>query len=721
MPTLRLVEIQLDTQTATDREPLVPPLDATVTGRLRALVGRTRRYMFVEGVACVLGFLLAGAAVQFGFDYGTRGLRWSMRAALLAVVIVGGLWVLWRRVVTPLRHRFGIAEMAKLVERRHPALSSLLISAVRFAGGDVGSPETNSRELMDSVVSRAGREAAGLALDSILDKRRARRFGLMIVSVVLVGAGAAWASPDVMGLWFQRNVLLKDVDWPKRTHLFVELTGDQLIGARGDDLVVEARAEGVQPREVEIVYETKSGHRGRETMVTVGSADAYRYRYSFKNAQEDFTFYLEGGDDQTREYEAVLMERPQVTRTEMRITPPAYTQLAHFTLADGQRATQVLPGSTVTIWIETNKPVTKATLTTGRDEGVEAVRDGERYTASFTPTETHTYHFVLIDEVGLENRQPVRFSVRVVEDEAPRVRMNVVGAGAMITSEAVLPIELEFSDTYGLATSEVTYVLSRDDAKEEVVPLPDFRPRVTTFQTSLRWPVASVGVVAGEALTLAARASDFNDVTGPSRTETPGVTLRVVTREELLAELARREQEYRADFERLVDSQEQLRGGLLTAIRSFQAGSRGESLAAELAPLERRQRNIAGSVNVVRQQFERILTEMAVNQLDTLEARQRLGDGIIQPMTELSKRNLLTAADTIRQWSREATVEKAALIDPQQVEILSQMRSVLSKMIQWEGYQEVVGLLRDIIRLQQELRGETKSTLQEHGRDVFDD
>lgn len=714
----------MNTNTVTNRETQVPPLDPAVSERLRGLAGTLRRYVLVEGVACVLGFLLAGAGVQFLFDYGTRGMRWSMRAALLGALIAGFLWVLWRRVVTPLRHRFGIAEMAKLVERRHPELSSLLISAVRFARGEVGSPETNSPDLVASVVARAGREAvvrdSNLA-PAIFDVGRARRFAWAIVGVVLVAGGAAWASPDVMGLWFKRNVLLQDVDWPKRTHLFVDLPGDQLIGARGDDLVVEARAEGVQPREVEIVYETQSGRQGRETMVTVGSADAYRYRYTFKNAQEDFTFYLEGGDDQTREYTALLLERPRVTRTEMRITPPPYTRLDPFVLGDGQRATQVLPGSHVAIWIETNKPVTKATLTAGSDALAEAVRDGDRYTASFTPKETHTYHFALLDEVGLESRQPVRFSVRVVEDEAPRVRMNVSGAGAMITPEAVLPIELEFSDTYGLAACEVTYVLSREDGKEDVLPLPDFTPQVTTFQTSLRWPVASIGVVPGEVLTLAARATDFNDVTGPGRTETPGVTLRVVTREEFLAEIARREQEYRADFERLVDSQEQLRGGLLTAIRSFQAGSRAEAFVTELAPHERRQRNIAGSVNVVRQQFDRILTELAVNQLDTVEVQHRLGDGIIQPLTELSKRNLLTAADTIRQWSREATAEKAALIDPQQVEILALMRSVLSNMVQWEGYQEVVGLLRDIIRLQQELRGETKSTLQEKGRDVFDD
>ena len=42
-------------------------------------------------------------------------------------------------------------------------------------------------------------------------------------------------------------------------------------------------------------------------------------------------------------------------------------------------------------------------------------------------------------------------------------------------------------------------------------------------------------------------------------------------------------------------------------------------------------------------------------------------------------------------------------------------------MIQWEGYQEVVTMLRDIIRLQQELRAETQTTLEKEASDVFDD
>jgi hypothetical protein len=327
-----------------------------------------------------------------------------------------------------------------------------------------------------------------------------------------------------------------------------------------------------------------------------------------------------------------------------------------------------------------------------------------------------------VDEVGLDNRRPVRFSLRVILDEPPSARLKLRGAGNMITPQAVLPIKVEYADTYGLATAELLVQTSREESNENSIPLPEFNPPVTSFSTSLTWPVATAAIAPGETLTLFARATDLDDVSGPNEAQSQEKTLRVVTREELMAELARREQEYRADFERLVDSQERLRGALLTVLGRVQKSEdTGEALAGELAPLERRQRNIAGSVNVIRQQFEQILAELSVNQLDTLDELQRLGDRIVGPLTQLAKRDLVAAADTVRQWSRDASTDKALLVDPQQVALLSQMRHVLANMIQWEGYQEVVNMLHDIIRLQQELRSETQETLEEQADDVFED
>jgi len=696
-------------------------MDAALMARLRAVVTAGRRYAMMEGAAWFVGFLAIAAMVQFAVDYGTGGLRWSMRAALLAAIVVAAGIVLWRYLVGPYRLRAGAADAARLVERKYPQLGSVLISAVRFSAGQVGSADANSRGLMASTIVRAAHQAGPLDFGVVLDPRGARRAGATLAVILVVSAATGVAWPQEAGLWYARNVLLQDVPWPKRTRLVVECSDGILISARGDDLVVQAYAVGVQPREVEIHYNTTSGRRGRESMVTVGGQGDYRYRYTFKNAQEDFVFHLEGGDDRTDEYQARLLERPAVEESQIRVHPPDYTGLAEFALPADQRAAEVLRGSRVSVWIRTNHPVTRATLMVDREVIAEVEeQDVGRYEVTFAPTTTRTYHVALVDSAGLEDRRPPPFSIQVIKDQAPSARLKVPGAGDMITPEAVLPIEVEYADVYGLATAELVYRIL-PDGPEGTLPLPSLPPRSTTFSARLSWSVANEVVVAGQRVMLWARATDFDDVSGPNHADSPEITLRVVSRDELLAELSRREHEIRLDFERLVDAQEQVRGSLLTAIGRFTDRQEPVALAETLTPIERRQRTLAGSLNVIRQQFERILTELRINQLDSADTVERLDQGIIEPLTELAKRDLPAAAEAIRQWSRDASPQTAALIDAQQVTLIQRLRNVLARMIQWEGYQEAVNMLRDIIRLQQELNKETSQSVEDQGSGVFDD
>jgi len=356
----------------TMRQPCNVTLDATVRTRLRGVAHRLRRYVLIDGMAWIAGFLLCSASVQLLLDYAARGMRWSMRAALLGMIVAYALWLLRMRIVAPLRRPIRDSDVANLLERRFPQLSSALISAVRFSAGEVGRSETNSTTLMGTVIDEAGRRTAGLDFGAVLNPGRARRSGLVIGLVLAVGAVTTVANPDLTGLWFARNVLLQDIEWPRQTRLVVDMDKSGLIGAIGDDILIEATAQGVQPREVEFFYHTATDKRGRETMATIGSIGSYRYRFTFKNAQEDFTFHLVGGDDRTDEFSVRLTERPSIAATAMRIVPPVYTGLEPVELGDGQRAAQVLPGSKVTISATTNKPVVHAMLMAGNESVVAA-------------------------------------------------------------------------------------------------------------------------------------------------------------------------------------------------------------------------------------------------------------------------------------------------------------------------------------------------------------
>jgi len=698
-----------------------PTFHRSVHPRLLAVGTRLRTLVLLEGLAWLAAFGLCAAVVQFVLDYGTRGLEWSIRAALTGLVFSTSVWFLWKRVITALRVPVSETDVAGLVERRYPELSSLLISAVRFASGQVGARESNSPALMLSVIDSASKQVEPLDFTAVLDPRRGRRSAAVLVGTLLTCVVAFVISPQIMRLWFARNVLLQEVDYPRRTKLIVDLPQGELVGARGDDLLIQATAEGVQPTEVEIFYTTASGEQGRETFSIVGAQGANHYRYNYKNAQEDFTFHLEGGDAVTPEYTARLLDRPSVESSEVRIQPPSYTQLPGVVLGNAERSTQVLPGSKVTITVQTNKPIAKAALMSGAKTVAAAQASGTSVTARYSPSETQTVSLALVDEFGLEDRQPTRFALRVLKDEPPRVRLKIPGAGEMVTPEAILPVELEFADTYGLATAGLGFTVTRDDTRQGEVPIDGFTPHLTTFSTSLRFSVAEQAVVPGDRIVLQAHAADFDDVSGPNAADSAEIALRVVTRDDLLAELARREQEFRGDFERLIDAQEQLRGRLLSLIGPIETGRTTSDIAAEATNLERRQRSIASSANVVRQQVEQVLAEMRINQLSTQTVEERLGLNVAEPLVRLVNRELPAAADAVRRWASSATAETTAAVDPLQVAALSQMRAILANMLQYEGYQEAVTMLRDILRLQQELKQETKDAAGKQGSGVFDE
>ncbi|MGB0716441.1 MAG: hypothetical protein ACPGXK_11210 [Phycisphaerae bacterium] len=704
------------------------PIDQGLATKLDRLSTRMRWLVVVYGVSWVLACFLIGALLICTADFWLRGLQWSMRLVILLVLIGSTGWVMLRRLVSPLGVPMGRSQMANLIERKYPQLSSSLISAVRFAQGEMGAEASNSRELVKLVIDDAAARAGKLDFNQVLDSLAARRAAAGAFGIGILVAATAFVMPESFRIGVARNLLLQDVEWPRRTTLILEVDGNEMRAARGDDVVIEALAEGVQPRSVDIYYQTESGDSARESMVTVGSAGAYRYRFTIKAVEEEFTFYLRGGDHRTERVQVRLVDRPHLASSTIQVTPPAYAGLPSMTLGDGERATRTLKGSTVRIDATFNKPLATATLRSGNQEIAEAVVTEDRATVEFTIGKTRTYHFSLVDNDALENRQPERFSIRAMKDDPPRVKLLLPGVGDMITTDAVLPLELSLDDQYGLARAELTYQLLREDAEAKAIDLVGFEIGSKSYLSTIPWPVSQALVEAGDRITMTANAADADDVSGPNEAQSVEHILRVVTRDEFLADIARREQEYRQAFERLLESQEQLRGELLSVRSELEASadspetqSMRDVWASRLSSLERRQRNLTASVTIVRQQFEQIMKELEINGLDTRDERERLETNIIDILAELTRRDMVVAADALRTWSRQTDADSGRQTDELQETIIKKMRSVLANMIQWEGYYEVVTMLRDIIRLQKELGDEAGESLLEEAEGVFEE
>lgn len=717
---------------------------------LARLARRIRIHATVEGLCAVAAAAVGLSAVQFAIDRLLRLERGPRAVILLAVVGTLGTLV-WRLVVRPLRQRLTVDAMAAIVERHDAGLRDELISAVQFAAAGRLNPQSDSPTLVAALMERIAARFASYSWSGLLQNSRlTRHVAIGAVAIAAVG-GAALAFPATAAVFVSRNVLLEDTPWPSNTRLTpVGFENGVLRWPRGDALTLVVNAEGEGPRHgVRVEFEAEDGQSNQRAMAAIGDRQ-FRVELGSLDRSLKLRFVLGrwGVDERSEEYRVEALDRPSVRKLAVRVTPPVYAKQATYEWPGGQLSGDVLTGSTVELTAEVNKPLSAATLTGGAAKGIAAHRiDEKRWSASVTPTRSGSFSFDLTDEDGLKDVRPASALIRLVNDRPPRVRLRLPGAGDIITPGAVLRLETEIEDNLGIASADLVYRAQRaadaaemdaatqpttqaSGSDEVVAPLKAVEAGQTRFSSARTFALEPLRLVPNDRIAIYCRARDFNPDAGTAVENRDAVpanegrsatyTLRVVTPEELLTELSRRESEWRQEFEQIIKAQTRVRDDLDASAKKLDGNaSEAKESSRTYRDFARRQRQLATRVKGVRKNFQDMLAELAVNQLATAQVRRRLQGGIIDPLTRLVDTDLTDAVSRLDGLEKGYDSKSASELGASQEKILQSMQAILANMIRWEGYNEAVGLLQDLMKIQGDVKRETQSEMQRRLDELF--
>ncbi len=715
-------------------------IPVAIEQKLAGLRRAVRLWLVLDGVAVLCGAFVVLSAVSLLVD---RYLRMDGTQRALSLLLgLGALGFLaWRRLARPLMRHIEDDALGLLIEARHRELGERLISALQFARMPDTESTGASPSLVRATIEDGIRAAGGVDFADTLDRRRRKLNAAGLGLAFAIVAAACIAFPSTMRLWFARNILLLSRSWPQSTHLIiVGAEGGGIVCPRGDDLTVQVRAErsGVIPSLVMIRFRQAGGASGSEPMTVVGQET---FSTTFRNVLEPLRFYVWGGDAETPWCRVTLIERPAVEGLTLVCTPPSYVGKGPHALPSDVGSYPVLMGSTIEVQGTASKPLKAAELSFGKAKPIAFSLSGERdFRAKLAggTLQSSTYTISLTDRDGYASRQPARFSLKVVPDQKPIVRARLEGIGDMIVPRAVVPIHARMSDDYAVVGAELVGVASAEGAKEPAthrVPFGDRKDAYGQKQMAFahRLEVQPLNLSPGTHLALHVEAKDNDTVSGPKVGLSGTFSLRIVTEDELRNELLRREQEQRLEFERIFTDQQKL----LENSRALEATlKRDPTLAAKdrelLASSEKLQRLVGGRALAIAAQFTQILAEVENNRLEAEPqvARDRLQGRIIEPLELLARRGVLQAADLL-DGARKAlpTSDKqpkaeslAALADAvkEQEELAKSMREILRHMVKWEGYQEAVTLLREVLKAQKNVNEETIKEYQRRIQKIFE-
>ncbi len=483
-------------------------LNSTVKSRLRSLKMLLKLRLLCEGAGWLAASAGAAIVIMFLLDYSLHLDDRPLRLGMLVLACAALAAVVWRTVIGPLSVPLGPEDMALLVERKFAVLEDRLISALQLEGPSAAISGA-SAAMIRATASEANRLLGDISFRGIVDARRLWKVWSAGLAAALIVGGMWIAFPGIMSLWFQRDILLRNVDWPQETYLSVFCIDNRdravpLFEVDGGGTVLNHRAvvKVVRGGRVRLFVETAENCRVpsevtiHATYPSVGetievveqadpdtakaildampsaragkAADRTFYHKEFSAVSEPFVFYVSGGDDRRdgrRPHQVVLVESPALSRLHFEVESPPYMQRAKPVGMDASHGVISIPlGGMLHLRGEATKPLLKGMILI---DGVEAghldiTGAGDRNTVTGRCRIPGTWDrdaavlsFRLTDTDGYSNRRGESFHLEFRKDPSPAVTLRSRGVGESVCPQARIPLAAAARDD--LAVSRVTF------------------------------------------------------------------------------------------------------------------------------------------------------------------------------------------------------------------------------------------------------------------------
>ncbi len=769
------------------------------TGQIDELLRRLRRgirgYVWCQGLLAAVIWVVSMFWLAFALDYlpvlvGASEMPVAARAVLLALVALGLAVVLYRWILRRLAVPIRDGSLALLIERRHPAFREALVTSVELdrTEGSFGS------RMLERTRDWAARHLDSVRLTRVFNYGPLAWLMAAVVALLMSWVGFGWVAGDQFRLALSRLYGLSREPYPRRTLLEVlEFQEGRRVVARGSDVTIRVRAAADRPtpppRVCTISYQLADGSHGRVNMNKQGLPQDGFQNYSFdgipfQGVLSDIRFDVRGNDCRIRDNRLRVVDSPVVADARLLVTLPSYTGLV--SRNEPYRPGVPVPmGSRVTVRLESNKPLERATLRTGegarpagetssssRDAGSGPIDAGEielRPLAS-APRQLEfelgtieadiDKDIVLHDQDGIVSSRPYRLHLVAMPDKPPQVDVRLRGIGSAITADARLPLRGTISDDFGV--SQVTMGL--EVPGQGLIEFPAKALQSGSFNDALdlrehrQDKDRPLKLSLGSHLQLTTLARDRYDLgKEPNLGQGDRYELEVVTVDRLLSILETRELGLRQRFEQMVSEMRQMRDSLARAVITgpadgestngedppgeMDAGAEPEDVLARESDLDAGSRLPSDNLNLLRvqragQHVERavqevlgvalalddIRHELINNRVESSERQLRLKNELARPLRQIANVQLPQLAEDLTRWSTDfhAHALEESLGDNclrQADDVILAMEQVLAKMLDLESYNELLDLVRSLIRQQEDLEQKTR---EEQRRKVMD-
>lgn len=503
--------------------------------------------------------------------------------------------------------------------------------------------------------------------NDVIDQKKFKKFILLFLSISIIGV-VLTSIPGLILNPAATRIINYDKSFIPAAPFELTLKSKSNNVLRGEDVEIVISSTGNSPDKLTLFIKEDNQDEYDELVIERNSDKEYIYKLaSIKNS---VSYYAStqwyNSSIQTKIGKVNVSERPVVKRMTGKVTYPSYTGERPIDFDINTADIVAINGSRISFNLEANKSIKKALMifnsessitdsngivseTLSKSDTIALSVNGSKANLSYTIRKSGYYFFKLYDSNGIDNENPIKYSIIATSDNSPNITLINPTENVQLSENALIQIDTEIMDDFGFTKLKLNYKLVKSNY---VAPDKDYKSISISIKqnekyqlASYMWDLNSLGITPEDEYEFYLEVFDNDIVNGPKSARTRILSLRLPSLEEVIASSEQAQKEIEKDLsEVLKDAQElkknieELKQDLRKDFKKKEMNYEQKKKAEDIAD---KQKQISENVKDLQEKINETAKEMHENKVlspETLEKFMKLQDLLKQVnMPELRK------------------------------------------------------------------------------------
>ncbi|MEJ2053220.1 MAG: hypothetical protein P8X42_04800 [Calditrichaceae bacterium] len=439
---------------------------------------------------------------------------------------------------------------------------------------------------------------------------------------------------------------------------------------KGSDLNLKVQYSGPALGECHLIISQQNETDGR---IIPLKQESGLYITSITDIQKPFSYRVTGRPLQDKSlkdhiisntYMVDVLIPPLVKNLDVSLLPPVYTGMDKEYLARNVGDINALPGTKVQVKATVNKILNYAVLEFSDGNKINCNIQGERISADFNVNQNTNYKILLEDTSGLQNQNPIEYTIAVQPDNLPYVEINQPGDDVEMQLDATLLIQAVAMDDFGISSSSILYKFlhSSKTASDTAWHRHALPVSGTGKRQDLKylWDFNKLPVTFNDGIVYYIEARDNNTVSGPGIGVSKRYYIRFPSLEELFDDFNENENEQIDKVEDITKRSDELKKNLEKINRDLKRAEEIEwEQKQQIENSLEKQKEIQKEIQEVHKELEEMINKMEANDLISEELLEKYSK-LQELFKEIATPELMDAMNKLQN-----SLDKA---DPKQVQ-----------------------------------------------------